>query len=167
MTPAWAGLVRNLAVLTDFYTSPPPLEPVTVRSLYLDRRGPTLTLRFDLSGFPDRPRPEWEQNGCDMFQCQLQFLAVDDFLLRGWHPPVTGSLDIEPTEERRVLVRLGAGGTRLTFSSSDSLTVGKMSAYRSSADGTDRGHHYYVGKVDQMRYDVLPDLGEKTFYGRV
>nr|WSX77854.1 immunity 50 family protein [Streptomyces sp. NBC_00899] len=167
MTPAWAGLVRNLAVLTDFYTSPPPLEPVKVRSLYLDRRGPTLTLRLDLPGFPDRPRPEWEQNGCDTFQCQLQFLAVDDFKLRGWNPPVTGSLDVEPREERRVLVLLGADGTRHTFSSSDSLTVGKMSAYRAAPDGMDHGRHYYVGKVDQMRYSVLPDPGEKTFYGRV
>jgi hypothetical protein len=167
MTRAWESLLVNRPALEAFYSSVPPLESLTVRSVHLDRRGPTVILRFDLPRFPDRPLPEWVAAGCDTFQCQLRFLAVADVVLHGWSPPVTGDLVIEEEADRRIRVALRGAGARLAFTGSDSLTVGHLSAYRRSADGTDTGPQHFVGRTDRFRWSTVPDVWEKTFYERV
>lgn len=164
---AWADLLVNRPALETFYAPVPPLESITVRSVHLNRRGPTLTLRFDLPEFPHTPLPEWVAAGCDAFQGQLRFLAVADVVLRGWIPPVTASVLIEELENRRIRVGLRGAGTELAFTSSDSLTVGHLSAYRRSDDGGDRGPHHFVGRTDRFRWTTVPDVWEKTFYERV
>lgn len=167
MTRAWESLLVNRPALEAFYSPVPPLESVTVRSVHLDRRGPTLILRFDLPEFPHTPRPEWAAAGCDTFQCQLRFLAVADVVLRGWSPPVTADVVIEEEANRRIRVGLRSAGLELGFTSSDSLTVGHLSAYRRSDDGTDAGRQHFVGRTDQFRWTTVPDVWEKTFYERV
>ncbi|MCZ4122164.1 Imm50 family immunity protein [Streptomyces sp. H39-S7] len=157
----------NRPALEAFYSPVPALESLTVRSVHLDRRGPTLILRFDLPRFPDAPPPEWAAAGCDTFQCQLRFLAVADVVMRGWSPPVTADVVIEEEENRRIRVGMRGAGAELAFTSSDSLTVGHLSAYARSDDGTDAGPRHFVGRTDQFRWSTVPDVWEKNFYERV
>ncbi|WP_405883857.1 MULTISPECIES: Imm50 family immunity protein [unclassified Streptomyces] len=80
-------LARNCEVLAPLY-GPDPLELscVRLRSVHLDWRGPTVTLRLDLPA-PSLPLPEeWVAAGVDTVQGQLQFLAVEDLELEGWKP---------------------------------------------------------------------------------
>ncbi len=167
MTPTWAELLRNPEALTRFYTVIPSLEAVTLRSVHLDRYGPTVTLRLDLPRFPDQPLPEWTDAGCDRFQCQVQFLAVNDFSMSGWEPPVTAAVYLTAQPLRRVSVDIRGEGTAVTFSSSDVLAVGRISAFQTPEGGVDQGRHYYAGKLDSMLYSELPPVDEKNHYERV
>jgi hypothetical protein len=164
---AWADLLRNPEAVGAFYERLPPLEAVVLRSVHLDRWGPTLTLRLDLPRFADRPLPEWVESGCDRLQCHLQFVDVADVRMRGWRPPATADVGMGGLERRRVAVRIAGEGVDLAFTSSDSLVVGRMSVYRAQQGGLDTGPHQFVGKVDRIRCTAVPDVWEKTFYERV
>lgn len=165
VTRAWSALLRDRGALLALYEEIPPLDGVTVGSLHLDPYGPTITLRMTLAAFPERPLPEWQAAGCDRFECQVQFLAVDDVHVDGWCPPVVADVRIEqaePAGHRRIAVGVRArdGSSNLRFTSSDSLGVGHANAYR--AGGTERHH---AGRVDRLRYtDRLPDVHERAFY---
>lgn len=170
MTRTWADLLRNPEAVGAFYSTIPPLESAVLRSVHLDRWGPTLTLRLDLPGFPDRPLPEWVDGGCDRFQCHVQFVDVAGFRMdtAGWRAPSVVDVAMTGLERRRVGVRIEGDATDVAFTSSDSLVVGRMSAYRAgSSDGVDRGPHHFVGKVDRIRYTAVPDAWEKTYHERV
>lgn len=164
MIRAWVDLVRNRELIDALYTEVPPLGPVTLRSVHLDRRGPTLTLRCDLPAFPDRPLPEWA--GHDRLQVLVQFLAVDEVLLEDWRPAAVVRMDFEPLERRRVRVS-ATGDVRLGFTSSDSLTVGHVSAFHGAPGAVDDGPHAFAGKVDRMRFTTVPDAWQKGFHERV
>lgn len=165
MTRAWVDLLRDSSGLMALYDSVPPLDGIILSSLHLDQTGPTLTLRMVLPAFPDRPLPEWKAAGCDRFECQLQFLAVDDVRMRGWRPPVTADVRIEPAEpagHRRIAVGVHGrdGSVELRFTSSDSLGAGHLNAFRAGTTG-----RHYAGRVDRMRYkNRLPDPSETVFY---
>jgi len=165
--PAWVDLLWDSSGLTGLYDSVPPLDGILLSSLHFDQMGPTLTLRFVLPSFPDRPLPAWEAAGCDRFECQLQFLGVEDVTMRGWRPPVTADVLIEPTEpagHHRILIEVRGhdGSAELRFTSNSSLGAGQFNAYR---EGTAARHH--AGRVNPLAYgNRLPDPSEKTFYER-
>lgn len=168
MTPTWADLLVDPERLRGLYSDLPARDPVTVRSLNLDRRGPTLILRLDLPAFPDHPLPEWAGAGYDRFQCQLRFLAVEDLRVRSWAAPVTGSLAVEPRPSRRVRVTLRGEGLDVAFTSADELKAGHLCAFRPSPSGSDEGPRHFVSPLDRRAYgSSLPDVCEKTFHARV
>ncbi|MEU3460996.1 hypothetical protein ABZ721_13690 [Streptomyces sp. NPDC006733] len=57
--PAWADLLVNRPALDAFHSAVPALESLTVRSVHLDRRGPTLILRFDSGSGCGAPAWSW------------------------------------------------------------------------------------------------------------
>ncbi|MGW8556642.1 Imm50 family immunity protein [Streptomyces tubercidicus] len=164
MIRTWGELLRNKEKIGSLYREIPALEQVTLRSVHFDRYGPTVILRLDLPVFPDFPLPEWVDGGCDRLQCHVKFLAVEDVSMCRWKPPVTADVSMTPLERRRVNVVIASEGVKLTFSSSDSLTVDRVSAFSSPADGTDRENHIYAGKVDRMRFGALPGVDGKAYY---
>ncbi|MGW1510513.1 Imm50 family immunity protein [Streptomyces sp. NPDC002394] len=155
--------------LVEVYGEIPPLHDFRPRSINLNWRGPTVTLRGDLSTFPATVPPEWEAADVDKVQCHLQFLAVEDFSLKDWEPPIpAASFFVESLgERRRIRVRMTGVGVDLDFTSSDSVLVGHVSAFKSSVDGTDEGRHLFTRKLDSFRYETIPSTEEKTFYGRL
>ncbi|MEV8586765.1 Imm50 family immunity protein [Streptomyces sp. NPDC051180] len=159
----------NPEVLVGLFGEIPPLDTFRLRSLNVDWRGPTLTLRVDLSSFPASVSPEWEESGVDTVQCHLQFLAVEDLSLTEWEPPVrSAACTVELQEEkRRMRVRVTGAGVDLGFTSSDSVVVGHVSAFRASTDGGDDGRHLFSRRIDDMRFATIPEAEEKTFYGRL
>ncbi|MER5201669.1 Imm50 family immunity protein [Streptomyces sp. NPDC002825] len=159
----------NPGDLVRLYGEIPPLDEFRLRSINLDWRGPTVTLRVDLSTFPAFVPQEWEGADVDTVQCHLQFLAVADFSLTEWEPPFHSvSFSAKSLDgERRIRARVTGGGVELGFTSSDSVLVGHVSAFKAATDGTDGGRHLFSRKLDSLRYEAIPDTEEKTFYGRL
>lgn len=161
------GLLVNPESLRSLYGEIPDLTVLRIRSINLNWRGPTVTLRVDLPSFPLHAPPEWTDRGVDTLQCQLQFLAVEGIALTEWAPPVIGRVDTTPyRERRRMRVTVRGRGISLEFDCSDSVRVSHPSAFKIQGDGSDEGPHIFVSKVDGRRYDSLPDTAEKTFYER-
>ncbi|MEC4014881.1 Imm50 family immunity protein [Streptomyces sp. H27-D2] len=163
MTLHWAEQLVNPEQLTALYLTIPSLHSIKVRSIHLDRWGPTLTLRFDLPEFPHVPRVEWQEPDCDTFQCQVQFLAVADVAMTQWQPPVTANITMLPRDLRRLEISVEGLGVNLSFSSSDSLIIGHMGAFKTTPEGADSGRHCYLSKLDAMRFGSTPAPHEKTF----
>ncbi|XIE79194.1 Imm50 family immunity protein [Streptomyces sp. SBR177] len=159
----------NPEPLTSIYGRIPTFAGFRLRSINLNWRGPTVTLRLDLPQFPENITEEWKQSDANTIQCHLQFLAVANFLLSDWHPPIPSVLlDITPLEDqRRVKVEAIADGVNFSFTSTPSTLVGHVSAFRLQPDGSDTGRHLFVGKIDNLRYKNIPSPDEKTFHGRL
>lgn len=167
MNRSWADLVQPAAHLNALYTSVPPLVSVTVRSIRLDRFGPSLTLRIDLPVFPQRPPQEWSAAGLDRLQCQLRFIAVEHLDLTGWNPPATADVRLEECGARRIRVTAHSRSFGLTFEAADTVLIGHLSAFTAGEGETDAGPHQFVGKLDAHRFDRIPGLEERTFYERI
>ncbi|MET9929594.1 MULTISPECIES: Imm50 family immunity protein [unclassified Streptomyces] len=159
----------NADDLVDLYGSVPPLKDIRLRSINMNWRGPTITLRVDISSFPAEPPQDWEYAEVDTVQCHLQFLAVENFSLSDWDPPTpSASLVVTPLKkDRKVQIRLTGIGVDLCFTSHESVRVGHVSAFRSAPDGTDGGPHLFLRNLDRRRHTTVPETEEKTFYERI
>ncbi|MEV4944368.1 hypothetical protein [Streptomyces sp. NPDC053755] len=83
-------------------------------------------------------------------QCHLQLLAVEEFSLTAWDPPAhSASFDAKPLEEHRVRVRVTGSGVDLGFTSSASVMVGHVSAFKLQ-DGADGGRHVFSQELDSL-----------------
>lgn len=76
----------NREVLQSLYGKVPDLSEVRIRSINLNWRGPSVTLRVDLPCFPGSAPQEWIDEHMDTVQCQFRFLAVDTISLTAWDP---------------------------------------------------------------------------------
>ncbi|MFI1247872.1 Imm50 family immunity protein [Streptomyces anulatus] len=169
MTSHWADLTVNSRLLRPLYSVIPSLESVRLRSFHLDWRGPALTLRIDLPAYPgpDRLPPEWIERGHDTLQLHVHFAAVEDLTVRGWIPSFPVGVSLAALACRRVRVRIAEAGFELSFTSSDSLTVGHISSYRITETGSDEVPHTFVSGLDTRMFTSLPGTHESTFYERV
>ncbi|MFG3347658.1 Imm50 family immunity protein [Streptomyces sp. NPDC048018] len=162
-------VIPNSQILTSLYGELPALDGLRLRSLQMNWRGPTVTLRVDLPVFPSRLPDEWAGSGVDTVQCHLQFLAVTDLTLAVWDPPASAvSFDVGSVQGGdRVRVTAVAPGVDLAFTSSRSALVGHVSAFRAGPDGSDAGRHLFAQALDRRRYESLPGPDEKNFYERL
>ncbi|MFD7687852.1 Imm50 family immunity protein [Streptomyces sp. NPDC059781] len=156
----------NSEVLHSLYGDIPAPRGVRIRSLNLNWRGPTVTLRLDLPHFPAHAPQDWIDAKMDTVQCQLQFLAVENISLTEWAPPVVADIAATPLRDRRIRVKVADDGMALSFDSSDSVLVGHVSAFCLQPDGSDSGRHLFTSKIDARRHESLPRTDEKTFYER-
>lgn len=157
----------NPEALNSLYGQVPDLGDVRIRSINLNWRGPTLTLRVDLPSFPGVAPQEWTDAGMDTVQCQLQFLAAENISLTDWDPPSVGRVETSSRGgQSRMRVTAEGRGVALRFDCSVSVRVGHVSAFQIQADGSDSGPHLFVSKVDARRHTFLPPTDEKTFYER-
>ncbi|MBP5939295.1 hypothetical protein F3K43_27475 [Streptomyces sp. LBUM 1476] len=140
-----------------------------LRSVNLSWIGPTVTLRVDLAHFPVVVPQEWRDAKLDTVQCQLQFLAVDRMAMEGWNPPVLARVNVVGHLEFRriqVEVRTEKREVALSFECSDSVLVGRVSAFKVQGDGMDGDSRVHVKRLDSRLYGTLPDTCEKVYYER-
>ncbi|MFJ4282478.1 Imm50 family immunity protein [Streptomyces massasporeus] len=161
--------VVNAELLQNLYSEGlPALRNVRLRSVNLNWRGPAVTLRVDLSEFPDMPPEAWRAAGLDTVQCQIQFLAVEQIRLQGWNPSADVRIDVARLDEgRKVHLDVIGNGMHMEFTSSSTVLIGHISAYARGLDGSDGGRHYFLRRIDSIRHSSVPDTSEKTFYGRL
>ncbi|MFD6278470.1 Imm50 family immunity protein [Streptomyces sp. NPDC060209] len=153
--------------LSSLYSTVPSLQSVRLRSFHLNWRGPTLTMRIDLPRFPDRPAAEWTGVDHDTLQIHLQFLAVHDLCTDGWIPGNLVDISLAPLDERRLLTSIVAERINFSFTASDTLTIGHISAFRGTKDGSDEGRHAFLSPLDAHRFTSVPNTYESTFYERI
>ncbi|MFE0449798.1 Imm50 family immunity protein [Streptomyces sp. NPDC058914] len=162
-------LIINPDALRSIYGTTPALGgAVRVRSINLNWRGPTVTLRIDLPRFPEAAPQSWLDAGLDTVQCHLQFLAVEKLSIRKWEPPATARIEATPQgDQRRIRIRAESDTIDLAFECSDSVVSGHVSAFELHTDGSDGGPRSFFGRVDALRYNSLPETCEKTYYERL
>jgi hypothetical protein len=162
------GFLVNPGVLQQIYREIPALRDVRIRSVNLNWRGPTLTLRLDLPSYAENVPQQWVGADVDTVQCQLQFLAVGAVSLTEWEPPAVASVEMSsPDANRRVKVGVRGAGVNLDFDCSESVLAGHVSAFKIQADGSDSGPHLFLSRLDARRHTALPETHEKTFYERI
>ncbi|MFG2788746.1 Imm50 family immunity protein [Streptomyces sp. NPDC048419] len=157
----------NPDALRSLYGSIPDLSGVAIRSINLNPSGPTVTLRVDLSAFPEFAPQEWLEAGMDAVQCQLAFMDVTEISLTRWIPPTTGDVSMEPYgDARRMRVAVEGAGVSLSLECHELAKLSHVSAFKLHPDGTDNGPHRYLSKLDARLYECLPGAEEYKFYGR-
>ncbi|MFI1322731.1 hypothetical protein EF913_04230 [Streptomyces sp. WAC04189] len=167
-TMTYSRYLMNPEKISALFGEIPEVTETRLRSINLNWRGPTVTLRVDLPGFPQRAPQEWIDAGMDTVQCHFQFLAVHNLSLRRWDPPTDARFETERLTVRQGMHVSAVGtGVDLSFDSSDSVLVGHLSSFRSHPDGSDDGPHMFVSRVDSRRHTSLPQTDEKTFYERL
>ncbi|GAA3653231.1 hypothetical protein GCM10023079_47950 [Streptomyces chitinivorans] len=155
--------IRNANALTDIYPGDLPAGPAVVRSINLGRRGPTAVIRLDMPKLPTSPDQDWADAECDRVQCHFAFLGVREFCLEYWLGSGEARAAVTPMDTRRLKVHLEGPTVRCGFTCSDSITVRRVSAYRSS-EGQER--QFFASPLDRKRFsDKMPWIDERTFYG--
>jgi hypothetical protein len=104
---SWADALVDRHIIDAFYSTPPSLRGVNLHAINMGRDGPTVTLQFALSTYPDRAPPKWTARQCNTAHLALRLLAVKSLQVEGWDTEIVG--DIELVNE--------ADGVRVSFQS--------------------------------------------------
>jgi Immunity protein 50 len=156
----WDRFLSNREDLSALYVSIPMLDIVTLRSVHFNRLGPTVTLRIDLAEFPDRPRQEWTDAGCDRLEFQLQLLDVESLEMAQVSLPAEMKLSVHLLEDRRLKVAARAGVSELKLTCKDHIRVGRINAYKSS----DPSIRFQSTGLGRKLWHKLPDPYARVYY---
>ncbi|MFD7293033.1 Imm50 family immunity protein [Streptomyces sp. NPDC059897] len=153
--------------LRRLYGDFPRLDEFRLRSVNVNRWGPSLVLRVDLPEFPAHPPEEWVASECDVVQCHIHFGAVERLELQAWNPPTWARLSTAPTEQARMIdVSVQGAGLALRFRGHESVAIRHISAFRATPDASDEVPHHFLSKLDARLFSTLPGTHEKAFYAR-
>ncbi|GAA3006017.1 hypothetical protein GCM10020229_17310 [Kitasatospora albolonga] len=160
------GLLLHAERFTGLYRELPPLAGLVLRSVHLSPYGAAVTLRVEFPRFPDLAPPEWTEAGCDRFEAQLEFVAVEDLRMRG--VPGATVVDVAfgdwvPTPERRIEVAVAGREFSLRFTA-HGVRPGRLNAYRSEDGDPYTARRWFDGPLERRRYAVLPPTTAKVFY---
>lgn len=151
MTRAWADrlLPSDASKLAEFFTTPPDLTDLVVRSIRFERRGPACTLRVDLPGG---------------VQCHVGFQAVEDVVLSGGTLPDIATVEFSPLPQARLAATVTGKSLRLSLTCAEQIRIGRFSTHNASAGELDTGPHTFAGKLDQRLYTTVPDAEIDTYH---
>lgn len=166
---AWSELLTHSGQLTALYTELPPLEGLVLRSVQLDPRGAGVTLRVEFPRFPDLAPQAWTDAGCDRFEAQVEFMAVEeDLRMRGVPDGTVVDIGLSPflrEWERRIAVGVSGPGFSLDFTAHAALKVGHLNAYCSRDAEPYAAERWFVSPLDRRLYgSALPPTTAKMFY---
>ena len=97
---SWAGVIENPKQLEAFFDRTDDLDQLSLFEVILDREGPCLRVRANLSRFPDRRSPRWAVTA-NRAQITLSMWDVSDVSITGWATTVQGRLTarrLSPTQ---------------------------------------------------------------------
>ncbi|MGW8487027.1 Imm50 family immunity protein [Streptomyces sp. NPDC055886] len=69
--------------LASLYETPPDLSSCPLYYVHVDERGTSVTLGFETSRLPDRPRAEWEGERYNMVRFFVVFTGVEELRIAG------------------------------------------------------------------------------------
>ncbi len=89
----WTELLLNPQPLQAIFGADEvTLDGVDLHEVLLYRDGPSVTLRFDLAGFPALPPRKWAEQGLNRVQVQLELSGVGALSIQGW--PARSRIDL-------------------------------------------------------------------------
>ncbi|MGX1810000.1 Imm50 family immunity protein [Nocardia sp. NPDC055321] len=92
---SWLDLVVDpQPIRSVFKESEPSLTGISLQSLCMHRDGPRVTLRVDLSSYPDNPPAKWVQRQANTVQVELMFVGVTEWSIQGIGVDSILSLDV-------------------------------------------------------------------------
>lgn len=166
----WPEFLVHSEQFTALYSEPPALEGLVLRSVHLSPYGQGVTLRVEFPRFPDLAPPDWTEAGCDRFEAQIEFFAVEDLRMRGVPDGTVIAVEFGPripTPERRIRIAVSGPEFSLDFTA-HALKAGRLNAYRSGdAGGIYAAQRWFASPLGPRRHrGVLPPTTAKVFYER-
>jgi hypothetical protein len=110
---SWTELLRNAKPIEFVYSVTPPLKGVRMYEIRLHQDGPCISLRFDLSQFPDPPPQKWSEGHFNTAQLTLVLIDVRDVQIDGWGLDNIGDIDLKEAN----------AGVQFSFTSSSSRVL--------------------------------------------
>ncbi|MCZ4515936.1 Imm50 family immunity protein [Streptomyces sp. ActVer] len=124
---SWTALLENPEGIDSvFQGSPPPLEGVHIHEVGLNREGPTLRVRFDLSDYPAQAPRKWQLQGFNTVQVELLFGGLRSVEISGFSVEPVG--DITLTRDETVHVVISSNETSIR-AVADTVSITKTAAY--------------------------------------
>lgn len=128
----WTRYLQNPRAIESLYSECPSLRDFDLFGVSLDREGPIVRVRGNLSTFPSRPSPRWPA-AANRVQLTLALSGISELSVTGWSTENVGDLSFAEAEP---------GGTRVVFASRDCriecvarwIDVESVSAYVSNDD---------------------------------
>ncbi|MFE5512103.1 Imm50 family immunity protein [Streptomyces sp. NPDC056529] len=118
--------------LAALYETPPDLSSCPLYYVHVDERDTSITLGFETSRLPDRPRAEWEGERYDTVRFFVVFTGADELRIAGIateDPDARDrTVDIVVTDTGRQRVSVTSEKRSITFSASAS-TVTQIHIY--------------------------------------
>ncbi|MCF3181314.1 hypothetical protein IPZ70_15410 [Streptomyces polychromogenes] len=165
----WPEFLYQSEAFTALFGELPALEGLVLRSVHLSPYGQGVTLRVEFPRFPDLAPPDWTEAGCDRFEAQIEFSAVEDLRMRGVPDSTVVGIAFGPrvrTPERRIRIAVSGPEFSLDFTA-HALRVGRLNAYRCGDEGPYTARRWFLSPLDQRRHrGALPPTTAKVFYGR-
>jgi hypothetical protein len=125
---SWIGfLVDATTLYAIFDTELPTLEGVDVHEIVLNRDGPRVSLRFDLSQYPKLPPKKWQISGFNKVQLTLMAVGVHALSISGWKTQCKLNLEVS-AEGNIVRLHTHDGPVKIDISA-ESLILERIIAY--------------------------------------
>jgi immunity protein 50 of polymorphic toxin system len=169
MIRPWVEFLDLNNQLLDLYGTLPGRSEVRLHSLHLRPAGPTVLMRVDLPTFPEKVPAAWDLASCDTVQVTLEFLAADDVCVSLPRLPREVEISGQSLGEQMTLFKVTGQDLDVRFRAIGRLRPGHVSAYRglTSGDSDEDRRHYFLGAVDSMRYQTVPDPWDEAFHGKL
>ena len=169
MIRPWVEFLDLNSQLRDLYGVLPERSEVRLQSLHLRPLGPTILMRVDLPTFPEKVPAAWDLVACDTVQVTLEFLAADEVLVS--LPRLPREVEISGQSLGGWLAAFKVTGQDLDvrFRAIGRLRAGHVSAYRrlASGDAEEGRSHCFLGAVDNVHYQAVPDPWDEAFHGKL
>ena len=102
----WADYLSDFNKLKAIFgDKPPSLKDVDLHDVVLDRDGPKVILRFDVSEFPEAPPTKWLVSGFNRVQLKLMVLGIQDLSIQGWGTRCRCDISIS-FDDKRILLEI-------------------------------------------------------------
>ena len=169
MTRPWVEFLEFNSQLRDLYGVLPERSEVRLRSLHLRPAGPTIFMRVDLPTFPEEVPTAWEMAACDTVQVTLEFLAAEEMCVSLPRLPRDVEISGQSLGEHLAAFKVTGQDLDVGFHAVGRLRAGHVSAYRGLASGgaQEGREHCFLGAVDNMRYQAVPDPWDEAFHGKL
>lgn len=124
----WYELTENPQVIVELYRDVPSLHSIDLLEVVLSVDHAKMTLRADLSRFPDNPSTRWREMKCNTIQIQLEFWELQSLKIVQWSTENLVDAQIERTSDG--LIALNIISLRCDIRAiAHSLRIGSVSAY--------------------------------------
>jgi len=110
-----------------FFSKLPPLSGIRMMGIILDENGPSISLRFNLSTYPDKPPKKWIEGQFNQAQLTFTSFSVIDLEIKGWGLDNVGDMTIEK-EGADIILRFISPNASIKLVC-DSIVIEKLSGY--------------------------------------